>query len=391
MTAPGYDVVVVGGGPSGSVAARALALRGRKVLLVDRDQHPRWKVCGACLSGRGLAALAAEGLGHVVTDLGATRPQTFELHHGGRRVGLPLDGTVVVSRAALDTALLAAAEDAGVEVRAGWTAALRPSDSGSRSVELRAGERRETVHAALVIGATGLTPLPPAGAQDVPAVEVSPTGRIGAGAMLPAGAFGPESPAPNTVRMVVGPTGYVGMGTIEDGRLDVAAALDPDAVREAGGTGEAVAALLRSAGHPEPFLPPDQGWRGTPRLTRTARRPGADRLLLVGDAASYVEPFTGEGMTWAMEDARAVVDPAEALLSGASPAAVLEAWASSRHRRTRRARRLVRAVAWLTRSPRRTRVIFGLVSALPALARPFVRAAASMPPRTDRPLEQDPA
>lgn len=391
MTVASFDAVVIGGGPSGTVAARALAKRGRSVLLVDRDEHPRWKVCGACLSGRGRAALAAEGLGDLAADLGATRPVSFELHHDGRRISLPLDGTAVVSRAALDRALLDAARSSGAEIRTGWTAALGPSHGSVRSVELRSGDHRETVRARLVLGATGLTPLLAAGARDVPEVEVSATGRIGAGALLPAGAFGADSPDPSAVRMVVGPTGYVGMGTTEDGRLDVAAALDAEAVRAAGGTGEAVAALLRSAGHPEPSLPPDEGWRGTPRLTRAAPRPGAHRLLLVGDAASYVEPFTGEGMTWAVEDARAVVEHAEALLSGSPPESVVEAWTSSRSRRTRRARRLVRAVAWLTRSPGRTRVIFGLLSSLPVLARPFVRAAASMPPRPDLTFEQDPA
>ncbi len=47
----------------------------------------------------------------------------------------------------------------------------------------------------------------------------------------------------------------------------------------------------------------DAQWTGTPALTRESQQWSAHRLFLVGDAAGYVEPFTGEGMSWALAGA----------------------------------------------------------------------------------------
>src|SRR5258707_1380965 len=56
-----YDVIVVGGGPAGSVAAWGLARGGASVLLVDRAQFPRDKVCGDYVEPRGLRILKSIG------------------------------------------------------------------------------------------------------------------------------------------------------------------------------------------------------------------------------------------------------------------------------------------------------------------------------------------
>src|SRR5262249_1926756 len=66
-----WDVLVVGAGPAGTMAARELAQRGAAVLLVDRAAFPRWKVCGCCLNHRALSTLEAAGLGEMVRRCGA--------------------------------------------------------------------------------------------------------------------------------------------------------------------------------------------------------------------------------------------------------------------------------------------------------------------------------
>lgn len=378
------DVVVIGGGPAGSVAARGLARAGRRVVLVDRDGHPRWKVCGCCLSGRGVAALAAEGMGDITRRLGARRPGRLVIRHRGRDVELPVEGTVVLSRSKLDTALLDAARDAGADVRTGWAATLGAVEEGARLVRIRRGDEHALLRAPIVLGATGLAPLPSVDDAGTPGVTRSPGSRIGIGAVLPAHGFGAGGPASDSIHMVVGRAGYVGISTLEDGRIDVAAAIDAEAVRDAGGPGEAVTELFREADHPVPDLPPDLGWRGTPDLTRSADAPGAARLLLIGDAASYIEPFTGEGMTWAIEDARSVVPHVEAVLEGTDPHAALAAWTADRRRRARHGRRLVRTVAWISRREWRIRATLGILRAAPVLAVPLVRSAT-----TSLPLPQD--
>jgi flavin-dependent dehydrogenase len=117
--------------------------------------------------------------------------------------------------------------------------------------------------------------------------------------------------------MAVGPMGYCGLVRLEDGRLDVAAAIDRQAVREAAGPADVVLAVLRAAG-----LPGLSGSvvesirsapiRATPFLTRNAPpAAAAGRVLRIGDAAGYVEPFTGEGIGWALMSARVLADAFE--------------------------------------------------------------------------------
>ena len=69
----GADVVVVGGGPGGSVTALLLARLGLDVLLVDRARFPRPKACGDCLSAGATALLARLGLLDRVDGAGAVR------------------------------------------------------------------------------------------------------------------------------------------------------------------------------------------------------------------------------------------------------------------------------------------------------------------------------
>jgi 2-polyprenyl-6-methoxyphenol hydroxylase-like FAD-dependent oxidoreductase len=72
-------VVVVGAGPAGALAALGLARQGVPVLLVERRRFPRWKVCGACLSGQALAALEQAGQGPLLDQLGARPLRSVQL------------------------------------------------------------------------------------------------------------------------------------------------------------------------------------------------------------------------------------------------------------------------------------------------------------------------
>ena len=74
-----WPVVVVGAGPAGALAALGLARQGVPVLLVERRRFPRWKVCGACLSGQALAALAEAGQAPLLDRLGARPLRSVQL------------------------------------------------------------------------------------------------------------------------------------------------------------------------------------------------------------------------------------------------------------------------------------------------------------------------
>src|SRR5262249_60608960 len=87
---------------------------------------------------------------------------------------------------------------------------------------------------------------------------------------------------------------------------DIAAAMDRRAMRDAGGPASLVSQLLAEAGWPPLLSFESLAWLVAPALTRRASRVAAERLFVVGDSAGYVEPFTGEGMAWALEAAAAL-------------------------------------------------------------------------------------
>jgi menaquinone-9 beta-reductase len=213
-----------------------------------------------------------------------------------------------------------------------------------------------------------------AGVGAAPAV---PGARIGVGAVA---AAAPAFYGPGAIFMACGPGGYLGLVRLEDGRLDLAAALDAAWVRDRGGPGPAAAALLAEAGWPAVAGLAELSWRGTPALTRRARRLAGERLFLVGDAAGYVEPFTGEGMAWALA-AGAAVAPLAARAAGRWHPALAGEWRRLYRRLLGRRQLVCRAVAAVLRSPGLTRLVVRLLGHAPALAVPVVRYLGNGPPR----------
>jgi flavin-dependent dehydrogenase len=350
----GFDVAVVGAGPAGAVAAASLARSGRKVLLVDRARFPRDKVCGGCLQPSALLALERGGLGGLVERAGAVPLRELVLHAGRGAARVRLEGGAAVSRRALDAALVEAAAAAGAEVREGIRARLGASPG---EVEL---EGLGTVRAALVLDATGL------------AGGLSGVARPRRGSLVGAGTVLDGGPVPpGTVRMASASGGYVGMVRAEEGRCVVAAALAPALVARAGGLGAAVASILAACGLEPP--PADAAWRGTPPLTRRPSKRWRERLLVIGDAAGYVEPFTGEGMAWALRSGLA----AAALARDGWTADLGPRWEREHGRIVGRGQRRCRALALLLRAPRLVRAAVHVLAVAPALARPFARAVAS--------------
>jgi flavin-dependent dehydrogenase len=159
---------------------------------------------------------------------------------------------------------------------------------------------------------------------------------------------------------------------LEDGRLDVAAALDAWLIRKHGGLGRAVAALL--AGVNWPALPGLAGlsWHGTPSLTRRRPRLAGQRFFVLGDAAGYVEPFTGEGMAWALASAVAVTPLAVEAIRHWSPNLARRWQALHRHLFEPR-RRLCGLVTRMLRLPRLMHGLIGVLARAPFLAAPLVR------------------
>ena len=165
---------------------------------------------------------------------------------------------------------------------------------------------------------------------------------LGAGAVYPRAADAFER---GIIYMAHARGGYVGATVAEGGQLVAGAALRPGFVRKHGIAG-GVERVLAAAGRPAFSAVDGVVWRGTPLLTRSPRRPYDGRTLFAGDTAGYVEPFTGEGIGWAMRSGLAVADLAAA---GWSPG-LGERWAVRRDELLRpaqaRCRTLSTALRW---------------------------------------------
>ena len=366
-----YDAVVIGAGPAGTMTALELARRHLTVLLVERQPMPRWKVCGACLSPGTLKLLAEAGLPAPLDGVPLRR---LRLSAWSAKACLPLIDSMAVSRHSFDQMLLSAARNAGVVAMTPARARLGPIDGGTRIVRIERAEGDLEVSARVVIDAGGLGG-GLAGAEVGAGDELTPGSRIGVGAV-----FAPTAHAyaPGEIHMVVGAGGYVGLVRVTDGSLTVAAALDPAWLREHASPGDAVGALLHTAGSPTLPEHPEVGWKGTRALTRSPHTRGAERVFAVGDAAGYVEPFTGEGISWALAGARALAPLAARAKQRWDPS-LLVAWDQAHSRSMAQAQRLCRAVAWTSRRPRLVVAALRLLARLPGVAGPFVRRAGAAP------------
>jgi flavin-dependent dehydrogenase len=343
-----YDVVVIGAGPAGAAAAIELCRAGARVLLAERASFPRDKVCGGCLAPRALACL--DRLGIDARSLpGAAPLQRVQIAAGGSSARLQLAEGVVVSRAELDLRLLRAAERAGAEVRCRARAHVEELAGGLRRVRLDGAAVCEHVEAPIVLLATGLPPANGSGAET----------RVGLGQTRGEAA----GPMMGEVWMAAGRAGYVGIVRFGDGRLNVAASVRADALASASGPGDLVDAILVDAG-----LTPlswSAGWRGTRPLRRSAGGIRDERVVSVGDAAGFWEPFTGEGIGWALEAGITVAAPAMAMARDWTGGLALR-W-DRRHR------------AWMRRVQRRSRAV-GFLAASPLLARASLAILRTVPP-----------
>jgi flavin-dependent dehydrogenase len=373
-----WDVVVVGAGPAGGLAALDLAQRGLRVLLVEKREYPRWKVCGCCLNAQAQAVLAAVGQGQLIDAQGGVPLRRLQLGHRGQRASLALPDGRALSRERFDQALVAAAIAAGASFQARTTAQLGPADASGRVVILQehGGRQPRTVRAKVVLVAAGLAQrCIPASEAGAPIIQGH--SRIGAGCVLPSAAA--AYPA-GSIHMAIGREGYVGLVRREDGQLNLAAAFDRQAL--GANAADAARAVLTSAGSPIPAGLEQARWQVTPTLSRRAAVVAGERFLVLGDAAGYVEPFTGEGMAWALTAGAAATPLVLAGLDGWNPD-LERRWQRELELRIGRRQRLCRGLALLLRQPGATALAFGLSQHLPALAEHVVAQLnhVALPPR----------
>lgn len=337
---PHYDLAVIGAGVGGAMTALLSARAGLRTLLVERQSFPRTKVCGCCLNGRAVQILTQAGLGPGLRNLQPTTTSSLAIRLRGKKLDIPFPSGIAVSRSAMDQWLVNEAIAAGSRFLDHTTASVEPFlDEGperrsegfqssvaeirpQRLLELRcsgsatdeesiAQNSHQSAHvpqrisAKVVVVSDGL---------GHPSLHCLPEfrsvarqdSRIGLGAVFER-TFADEWINRGEILMAVAPHGYAGVVEIENGQLNLAAAVDPHHLHETKSPFETLRHVFCSAGVPLPGGLQHVGVKGTLPLTRASRQIAGHRLFLLGDSAGYVEPFTGEGMAWALSAATAVV------------------------------------------------------------------------------------
>lgn len=322
MTSPMRDVVVAGAGPAGCATAIFLRQRGWEVLLVDAARFPRDKVCGDSVSPEGWRLLEGLGADEAVRALAPwplrgmrlTAPDgtTFAGDYGGgARPGFAL------RRASLDLALIRQARAAGVDVREGrFVEDVLLRDDRVEGVLVRPADAppgtAQPCRARIVVGAEGRRSVV---ARRLGLLSEHRRLRRFAVRGYWDGVQGLEERG----EMHVGGGGYCGIAPLSAGAANVAFVLDQREMAAAGGDLEAfhrralrerwprVAERLERARLCEPP-------RAVGPLALSAPRVWAPGVALVGDAAGFFDPFTGEGVTLAMRGAELAAEAIDAAL-----------------------------------------------------------------------------
>ncbi len=299
-----FDLAVIGGGPAGASAAITAARAAARVLLLERGRLPRQRVCGEFVSAESLTLLAGLLAGSepaVLRD--ALRIPQARLFFDGQLVPAQIDPPAAsIARFDLDFALWQAAAQAGAGTRLETTV---ETVKGSGPFTLRT--QAEEFHARAVINASGrwsnLRPAPPAATPD----------RNGKEKWLGLKShFSEPSPHPS-VDLYFFEGGYCGVQPVQlarsrDHRINACAMVRSDIARTLPEVFAQNPELRARAANWTPLMETVS----TSPLNFAEPEPVENGVLLVGDAAAFVDPFIGDGISLAL---RSGALAAECLLS----------------------------------------------------------------------------
>ncbi len=383
------DAIVVGAGPAGATTALRLARAGVRVLLLDRAAFPRSKPCGDCLSAAATDLLRELGLLDRVLDAGAATLEGWRIFapDGTMAVGRFHDSpSLALERRRLDAVLLDAAREAGAGFHQAHVTDLVRTDGRVRGVVVRLPDgptRRLT--APLVIGADGLR-----------SVVARRLGRVRRPPRLRKVSLTAHFPARDTLRcgemhiLADACIGYAPSGsdtrnlTVVVGADSALARRGPAAVlRDHLGAAPGLESRLEDALAPAVELGDDEILASGP-FDWPSRGPVAHGAALVGDAAGYYDPFTGQGIHQGMAAGVLLADAVASVLADSPTLSepdldrALRQYARRKRRLTRPVRRFQWAVEQAISRPWLADRAVDRLARAPAAARRVVEVAGDL-------------
>lgn len=306
-----YDVIIAGAGPAGSSAAIHLAQRGARVLLIEQKKFPRAKLCGEFISPE--CSMHFERLGVAEQMLAGSPSELLETvfySRNGASVSVPSNwfsssGVALgLSRAEMDERLLRRAADVGADVREDATVVdLLSENQRVKGVTLKHDGNQHGFSAPITLDATGRARALTRMFERLRGIKLPAQQRklVAFKAHL-----NNTRVAPGACEIYFYRGGYGGLSTIEKGLSNLCfivnsqdvRASDSDAtrlMREVVSENRRAAETLRDAELASDWLAVSLESFG-----RHAPAPAAG-LLAIGDAASFIDPFTGSGMLMALE------------------------------------------------------------------------------------------
>ncbi len=277
-----FDIAIVGGGPAGSSCASFCALAGLRTLVLEREKFPREKVCGDCLNPSCWRVLERLGVAQPVRNLPHSRLTSVKfIAIDGREVIVDLptgeNCELSVKRSLFDDLLLRRARELGADVRE-QTVVTAVAKNDRWTIETAAGE---TFHAQMLVGADGRNSTVARLCNLLP----RPTReRVALQAHVPL----PRNFGERIVLQFL-PEGYSGQAPVNESELNLCLVGTPPTISG-----------LREWAENHFEITANQAWRTITPLTRSPVCCAHENLLFIGDAARVVEPFTGEGIYYAL-------------------------------------------------------------------------------------------
>lgn len=311
------DVVVIGGGISGSCIAKALADKQWETALIDRRTFPRHKVCGEFLSPEAKGTLHALGLTETVVSLHPKRIERARLiFEQGGEIEVAIPGAAWgLSRYMMDEALHTAATQTGAQLHLATTVTGIEQQGKSYTVRTKQGTDTKLFHARAVIAAWGANSRIENAGHRPDAAASRQQAYIGVKTHYSGLKMEP------VLEMYFFHGGYLGLCPVEDGSVNAAALLNRSEFVKAG---KSVLSILEAAIQRNRRLAERLATAVPVHDTQAAVAPVYlqhkpspwNGLPRVGDAAATIAPLCGDGMSMALRSAALCAPLADVFLRG---------------------------------------------------------------------------